>query len=86
MDWRGRAACRREDPELFFPIGRDDVERPEVDAAKEVCARCPVLDECLAYALATRQPDGIWGGLTTTERRALARRRARARAHTDTAS
>lgn len=79
MDWRSQAACRGTDPELFFPVGRDDVERPETDAAKEICAGCPVVDECLAYALTTRQPDGIWGGLTTSERRALARRRARRR-------
>lgn len=77
MDWRDRAACRGVDPELFFPIGRDDVERPEIDAAKQICEGCPVHDECLAYALRTRQPEGIWGGLTSTERRALARRRAR---------
>lgn len=79
MDWRDRAACRGEDPELFFPVGRDDVDRPEIDAAKEICDRCPVLDECLDYALQTRQPEGIWGGLTSTGRRALARRRARRR-------
>ena len=79
MNWRARAACRGTDPELFFPIGRDDVDRPEIDAAKEICAGCPVLDDCLDYALATHQPDGIWGGLTTSERQRLARRRARAR-------
>ena len=79
MDWRDRAACRDADRDLFFPIGRDDVDRPEIDAAREICARCPVLDDCLAYALATRQPDGVWGGMTTTERRTLARRRARMR-------
>ena len=79
MNWRARAACRGADPELFFPIGRDDVDRPEIDAAKEICAGCSVLDECLAYALTTHQPDGIWGGLTTSERRRLARRRSHAR-------
>lgn len=77
MDWRGRAACRGEDPELFFPVGRDDRDRPGIDAAKSVCARCPVCDDCLVYALRTRQPEGIWGGRTTTERRALARQRRR---------
>lgn len=80
MDWRTRAACRGHDPELFFPVGRDDLHGPEVEAAKAVCAECPVRDDCLDYALATHQPDGIWGGATTTERQAIVRRRARERA------
>ncbi|WP_370127381.1 WhiB family transcriptional regulator [Streptacidiphilus sp. EB103A] len=27
----------------------------------EVCRACPVLDDCAAFALSTRQPYGIWG-------------------------
>jgi WhiB family transcriptional regulator, redox-sensing transcriptional regulator len=68
-DWRAVAACRHADPELFFPPGRDDVATDQIAAAKAVCARCPVCRECLAFAIAHRQHDGIWGGLTELERR-----------------
>jgi WhiB family redox-sensing transcriptional regulator len=60
-------ACHGEDPELFFPAAPAGT-RPQTDAAKEVCGRCLVRGECLAYALVTCQPDGIWGGTTQDER------------------
>lgn len=77
-DWRDRAACRDEDPELFFPTGTTGPALQQIDAAKAICARCPVLSECLAFALETGQDYGIWGGLTPEERRALRRRNRRA--------
>lgn len=45
--------------------------------AKRICATCPVLGPCLDYALATREPHGVWGGLNETERRAILKRRQR---------
>ena len=50
--------------------------------AIKVCRRCPVKEECLAFALETQQNGSIWGGLTPKERRALAgaQRRENARA------
>jgi WhiB family redox-sensing transcriptional regulator len=36
-----------------------------------VCAGCSVLEECRDYALRTRQPYGVWGGLDEEQRRAL---------------
>jgi WhiB family redox-sensing transcriptional regulator len=71
--WMSRGACLREDPELFFPAelpGPAPLQR--ISMAKAVCGRCPVRRSCLAYALRTRQ-DGIWGGTTTEERRAIRR-------------
>lgn len=62
--WWQRAACRTEAPELFF---RKETEQE----AKRICAACPVGLDCLAEALRTRQPHGVWGGLTPAERRAL---------------
>ena len=80
-DWRSRAACRPGagvDPETFFPVAESGpVHDAQVATAKRVCARCPVVAECLAEAL-TRIPDGIAGGLTEVERRALSRRSTRA--------
>jgi len=80
MDWRHRAACREEDPELFFPIGNTGPALLQIEEAKAVCRRCPVREECLQWALETGQDAGVWGGLSEDERRALKRRNARARA------
>lgn len=81
-DWRHRAACRDEDPELFFPVSdaTTPVNVQQIGEAKAVCWRCPVKDECLSWALASGQDAGVWGGLTETERRKLKRQRAGARA------
>lgn len=65
-DWRSAAACRGMDPALFFP-GRGRPTAP----ALAVCERCPAREPCLAFALASRQLDGVWGGLSTRKRRPL---------------
>ncbi|MFW6203793.1 MAG: WhiB family transcriptional regulator [Actinomycetota bacterium] len=80
MDWRHRAACRDEDPELFFPIGTTGPALLQIEEAKTVCRRCDVREQCLQFALETGQDAGVWGGLSEDERRALKRRRARQRA------
>ncbi|MEJ8645170.1 WhiB family transcriptional regulator [Streptomyces sp. MS1.HAVA.3] len=36
-----------------------------------MCAGCPVRRACLDHALRTREPFGVWGGLTEEERHAL---------------
>lgn len=69
--WSTRAACRHGDPDLpFAEEGMQD------QAAKAVCATCPVSRECLAHALDHRIPHGVWGGKSSPERRAILRRRA----------
>ncbi len=69
--WRRQAACRDMDTDVFFPLSDE-----EAGPAKAVCATCPVRAECLEFAMTTRQPDGVWGGLTEAERRRLRRRKA----------
>jgi len=78
-DWRDRAVCRDEDPELFFPIGTSGPARTQIEAAKTVCARCPVTGRCLTWALATGEDVGVWGGLDEEQRRALRVEQARSR-------
>jgi WhiB family redox-sensing transcriptional regulator len=78
--WRFKGACLTADPELFF---HPDQERGPARAAREaeakkVCDRCPVIEQCAQWALATRQSYGVWGGLTEDERASLLRRRRRA--------
>ena len=61
MDWRHRAACLDEDPELFFPIGNTGPALLQIDEAKAVCRRCPVVDTCLKWALESGQDAGRLG-------------------------
>ncbi|MGW5610955.1 WhiB family transcriptional regulator [Streptomyces sp. NPDC003753] len=72
MNWREMAACRFEDPELFFPVSDDGLSLLQVERARRVCDRCPVLRECRGWALRYGETDGVWGGLTPGQRRALA--------------
>jgi WhiB family redox-sensing transcriptional regulator len=70
FDWMSRGACRSEDPELFFPVTTHGAALRQVNAAKAVCRACAVRSACLSFGLQTGQ-DGIWGGTTPEERRAL---------------
>lgn len=86
-DWRDLAACREtngsgkplHDPELFFPAGETGAALGQAEEAKRACARCPVIDACLQYALQQQIEHGVWGGLTERERREMRRRSARYR-------
>lgn len=61
--WRESALCQQADPELWFPEPWEDNR-----AAKLICGWCPVRSECLAWAMDTNEPYGIYGGLTPNER------------------
>ena len=67
--WREGAACATRADVDFFAT--DDIG--EIARAKAICAGCPVLDDCLAFAIETNQPNGVWGGHTTEERKRLRR-------------
>ena len=64
--WRDEAACRGTDLEVFFP-GRGE----SAETARRICARCPVGQPCLDYAISNGIVHGIWGGLAERDRRAL---------------
>ena len=76
--WRVGALCRGDDAVFFFAPNHME-RKPEKDdresRARSICGRCPVLDECLDYALSVGEPHGIWGGLNELQRRRLLRRR-----------
>ena len=66
--WLEDALCTETDPEAFFP------EHGEQNHdAKRVCGACPVVAECLAFALAGNVGYGVWGGTTAAERYKLRR-------------
>ncbi|WP_338503213.1 WhiB family transcriptional regulator [Candidatus Minimicrobia sp. QA0096] len=81
------AECAKLAPEeadrLFFQINPNTpdqdlrgVRKTEVaEAAIAMCRKCPVLKQCLEYAL--RHPEfaeyGVWGGATVAQRRRILR-------------
>lgn len=66
--WVRDAVCAQTDPEAFFPeMGGSTRE------AKAICVTCPVIDECLEYALVHDERFGVWGGASPPERRRLKR-------------
>lgn len=71
--WMREAACRAVDPDLFFPERGDAAS---LRAARAVCAGCSVREECLSYALERNERLGVWGGLSTQERRRVKRQAA----------
>ena len=56
---------------MFFP---DEGDTAAIAYAKSICQGCPVIEECLTYAVEMNQTEGIWGGTTKQERRRLRRR------------
>ena len=76
--WQLRAACRGPQSEVFFPPAQTERKHERLERerrAKAICAECPVVTECLDYALEIREPHGIWGGLSEGERRVMLERR-----------
>lgn len=70
--WVERAECATgHDPDLWF------TPDSEAGFAKEVCKKCPVKADCLAWALTEPSMQGVLGGLTESERRNLRRRSSR---------
>ena len=83
--WMDLAACRgtvnSADEYIFFAPDLDELGGNRGAAARlaatrehqalAICDRCPVQVECLAYAVATRQQHGVWGGKTQQELRRL---------------
>jgi WhiB family transcriptional regulator, redox-sensing transcriptional regulator len=73
--WHMQAACRQVDTDLFYsPEGERGPRKERREAAaKQVCGSCRVVELCAAYAIATREPYGTWGGLSEHDRRELLR-------------
>jgi WhiB family redox-sensing transcriptional regulator len=70
--WVKQGACK-DDPDAMYPGSSD----AEIDDAKAVCGNCPVIQQCRQWALETREPFGVWGGMSEAERRGLLRQAAR---------
>lgn len=69
-DWMARGLCANVPPSVFFPSDGAGVE-----AARKICADCPVKAACLEHALVHRIDHGVWGGCSERERRRILKRR-----------
>jgi len=69
--WVQDALCAQVDADLFFP---EKGYSPE--PARRVCLACPVMDDCLAFALRTGQTTGVWAGKTGKQLRRMREREA----------
>ena len=69
-EWQYEGACQDLPSEMFFhPEGeRGPRRRNRENAAKAVCATCPVIQQCRDQALSIQEPYGIWGGLSEDDR------------------
>jgi WhiB family redox-sensing transcriptional regulator len=66
--WQDRAACKDADPSLFLTGVTSRVMK-----AKEICESCPVMDDCLTFAIENEDFEPhVYGGMTGAERRSLA--------------
>lgn len=63
-DWYAYAACQEQDVNLFYPK-----KHLKAVAAKAICARCPVTQQCLDEALSRNDQNGVWGGMSVEERK-----------------
>lgn len=66
LAWRADALCAQTDPEAFFPEKGGGTKD-----AKALCAQCDVREQCLKFSLENDEEHGIWGGLSTKERRKI---------------
>lgn len=69
MNWMTKAKCREYPTDLFFPeVGVN------IGPIRQICAACPVQQECLEYALKHNIEHGVWGGTSRAQRETLARK------------
>lgn len=77
--WMEDANCLdRDSSEFFHPDGeRGNSRRRRIVAAKEICSRCVVIEQCRKYSIDNNEPYGVWGGLSEDERREEIRKQSR---------
>lgn len=71
LGWIDKAACHGMPLEIFYGTLAVPITRKEIGMARKICLPCPVRTDCLITSLQTREPHGVWAGLTHRERRVL---------------
>lgn len=69
------AVCADVDPEVFFPNETSADAEDAIWAAKQFCFSCTHRVACLEYAVKEELTEGVWGGVSATERKSLNRKK-----------
>jgi WhiB family redox-sensing transcriptional regulator len=68
-EWMDDALCRQVDSEVFVRSESYGGEH-QIQAAKAICGRCPVIGDCRDYTLrlwAQGRLQGVWAGMSPEE-------------------
>ena len=60
----------RDIPDIFFPedFPAGNLRRQAETMAKNLCQQCPIMMQCLLYAITNNETYGVWGGTLPNER------------------
>lgn len=76
LDWTDQALCKGLGPTKFFaPEQERQPYNPETyyDEARSYCERCPVIEDCVQFAIGHYIAHGLWGGASPRQRRLISR-------------
>jgi WhiB family redox-sensing transcriptional regulator len=68
------AACVGVDPELFYAEDCINPDQEKIEEARQVCLGCVEQIECLSWGM-RNESFGMWGGMTSNERRYYKRKK-----------
>lgn len=71
--WQEQGLCRDAETDSFYYADgeRGPARIHREQAAKAICSRCPVIQDCVRHALTVPEHYGVWGGMTEDERAPL---------------
>ena len=71
-DWWKSANCKESDRRTMYSNTAERIEK-----SREICRKCPVIQDCLNYALAMNEVNyGMYGVKTPAERKEMLKRSA----------
>lgn len=80
-EWMDKAECSKH-PQIVFHIPDGNLVKGNkvvqlYARAKLICKVCPVIEDCLNFALENKMREGVWGGKSPVERERIEYRRRR---------
>ena len=76
-DWWAQARCNDLAGTMSGLFSSEELQ--DIAKAKQICALCPVMAQCLEGALERREPWGVWGGQLLLNGKVLQSKRRRGR-------